>query len=94
AGGKVLQELRIGLRRDEREFTVTLRGPAVHVMGAKLPQVVSDGVDEVLYDRMFLYTELTMVIAALYRTFAAERVSDAWDTTTLPALERWVAGEA
>jgi hypothetical protein len=92
AGGKVLQELRIGLRRDEREFTVTLKGPHLHVSGAKLPQVVSDGIDEVLYDRMFLYSELTLIVGALYRRFAALRVSDEWDAETLPALKAWVGG--
>src|SRR5688572_27418516 len=29
AGGKVLQDLRIGVRRDDREFIVTLKGPAM-----------------------------------------------------------------
>lgn len=92
AGGKVLQDLRIGFRRDEREFTVTLKGPNLHLSGAKLPQVVSDGIDEVLYDRMFLYAELTLVVSALYRQFAEKRVSDVWDAEVLPALRAWVSG--
>ncbi|MEZ4316050.1 MAG: hypothetical protein R3F61_01030 [Myxococcota bacterium] len=93
AGGKVLNEVRVGLRRDDREFTVTLKGPAMHITGAKLPQVVSDGLDEVLYDRMFLYGELTLVLSALYNTFAQKRVSSEWDTDVLPGLRRWVGGE-
>lgn len=93
AGGKVLNELRIGLRRDDREFTVTLKGPAMHFTGVKLPQVVSDGVDEVLYDRMFLYGELTLIMRALYNSFATDRVSGEWETAVLPALRRWIDGE-
>ena len=93
AGGKVLNELRVGLRRDDREFTVTLKGPAMHLSGAKLPQVVSEGIDEVLYDRMFLYGELSMVLAALYKHFAAKRVSPEWDSEVLPGLRRWIGGE-
>lgn len=93
AGGKVLQELRVGIRRDDREFTVTLKGPAIHTTGLKLPQVVSEGLEEILYDRMFLYQELNLVLAALYREFAGERVSEVWEAETLPALKKWVAGE-
>lgn len=93
AGGKVLQELRVGLRRDDREFTVTLKGPEMHLTGVKLPQVVSDGVDEVLYDRMFLYSELTLVLGALYDSFSEIRVGDTWEGEVLPALRRWVGGE-
>ena len=93
AGGKVLNELRVGFRRDDREFTVTLKRPAMHITGAKLPQVVSDGVDEILYDRMFLYGELSMVLAALYDAFAEKRVSSEWDSEVLPGLRRWIGGE-
>lgn len=93
AGGKVLQDLRVGLRRDDREFTVTLKGPAVYITGAKLPQVVSDGLEEVLYDRMFLYGELTLILRELYRAFARVRVGPEWEADVLPALRRWIAGE-
>ena len=93
AGGKVLQDLRVGLRRDDREFTVTLKGPEMHLHGARLPQVVSEGEDEVLYDRMFLYDELTFVIAALYRQFATVRCESTWNDEVLPALRRWIGGE-
>ena len=93
AGGKVLNELRVGVRRDDREFTVTLKGPAMHTTGLKLPQVMSEGKDEVLYDRMFLYSELMLVITGLYRTFAEKRISGEWEQDVLPSLRRWIGGE-
>lgn len=90
AGGKILQEIRIFLRRDDREFSVTLKGPEMHTTGVKLPQVVSEGEGEVLYDRMFLYAELTLILGALFNQFAAKRVSDEWNDEVLPALRQWV----
>ncbi len=93
AGGKVLQDLRIGFRRGDQEFTVTLKGPAVHLVGARLPQVLAESLEETLYDRMFRYGELQMVVGALFRMFAAIRVSDRWVEETLPAIRRWVRGE-
>jgi hypothetical protein len=35
AGGKVLQEIRVGLRRDDREFFFTLKGPGDASCGAE-----------------------------------------------------------
>lgn len=92
AGGKVLQDLRIGIRRDDREFVCTLKGPAMHLQGLKLPQVVSDGGEEVLLDRMHLYEEFCLVLAGLFREYSALRRSDGWSSDVLPELERWVAG--
>lgn len=93
AGGKVLQELRFGMRRDDREYFATLKGPAMHLQGLKLPQVVTEGGEEVLYERMHLYEELCLVLSALFRTFSEERVRPEWERETLPALRGWIAGE-
>ncbi len=77
AGGKVLQEIRVGLRRDDREFFCTLKGPSAHLQGLKLPQVVTEGGEEVLYDRIHLYDELCFVLSGLFQEFARVRTSDA-----------------
>ena len=92
AGGKVLQELRLGLRRDAREFYVTLRGAAMDFTQVKLPPLVKGSDDTVTYERMFLYEELSFVVAQLYQRFATERVSQQWGAEVLPAVERWVSG--
>ncbi|MFZ5481078.1 MAG: hypothetical protein ACOZNI_30230 [Myxococcota bacterium] len=92
AGGKVVRDLRLALRRADREYTVTLRGPRVEIAQAKLPALVKGGdVAEQLYERMFLYEELHFVIAGLFRAFAEERVGAAWRDEALPDLRRWAA---
>ncbi len=94
AGGKVLQDLRIGARRDDREFFVTLKGPNMHFQGLKLPQVVSEGGEEVLYERMHLYDELCLIVAGLFKEWSALRTTAEWDQSILPELRRWVTGKA
>ena len=93
AGGKVLQEIRVGIRRDDREYFATLKGPAAHLTALKLPQVVSEGGEEVLYERMHLYEEACFVIAGLFREFARIRTTDAWSGDVLPSLQAWILGE-
>ena len=92
AGGKILQEIRLGIRRDEREFYVTLKGPEMHLAQLKLPQLVTEGQDEVLYDRMFLHEEVSFIVMSLFREFAAARLSDEWRGDLLPAMSAWVMG--
>jgi len=94
AGGKVLQELRIGIKRDEHEFKVTLKGPAIEMKQAKLPSLIGDSEDAAIYDRMFLYEELSFVISALLRRFSDLRTSAEWEQQTVPAIRAWVLGEA
>jgi len=92
AGGKVLQELRLGMRRDDREFLVTLKGPSMHLQSLKLPQVVDDGDEEILFERIHLYDEVVFVLGGLFAQFAAVRTSDEWAQDVLPGLHDWVLG--
>lgn len=94
AGGKVLQDIRIGIRRDDREFTTTLKGPSMSLQSTRLPQEVMGGGEEALLDRMHLYDELCAIVTALFRQWASLRVSAAWDDDILPELRAWVAGQA
>ena len=94
AGGKVLQEVRVGLRRDDREFFATLKGPAMHLASLKLPQVVSEGGEEVIYDRLHLYEELCFVLGGLFEDFSRRRNGAEWEDDVLPAIRGWVLGEA
>ncbi len=93
ASGKVVKDLQLHLRREEREYTVTLRGPHLDLAGAKFPTHASDGDGELLFERMYLYEELWFIVGALYRVFAQERTRGSWHSQTLPAIRRWVGGE-
>jgi len=92
AGGKVLQEIRLGIRRDDREYAVTLKGAAMHVAALRLPQVVTSGGEEVLLERIHLYEELCLVLQGLLSAFARARTEPTWQQKVLPALNDWVLG--
>ena len=92
AGGKVLQEIRLGIRRDDREYAVTLKGAPMHVAALRLPQVVTNGGEEVLLERVHLYEELCLVLQGLLTAFARARSEPTWQQKVLPALNDWVLG--
>lgn len=93
-GGKVVRDLRLACKREDREYSVTLRGANLDLQGAKLPTELkaADQVDEVLYERTFLLDELWFIVGTLYRRFASERVGPEWSSEHLPAMRRWAAG--
>jgi hypothetical protein len=92
AGGKVLQEIRLGLRREDREFFVTLKGPAMHMTALKLPQVVTEGDAEVVFERIHLYDEVCFVLSTLYKRFAEVRSGPGWQSDVVPGLHDWLLG--
>lgn len=93
AGGKVLQDLRIGIKRDEREFTVTLKGPELDMAQAKLPQIMSESDDMVIPDRMHAYDELATLVGALVSAFAKVRTSPQWKAEVVPGVRTWLVGD-
>lgn len=90
-GGKVLHELRLGLRLDDREFYVTLKSAELLIHGAALPTVFVAGNDftSLICDRMTMLEELDQLLGLLFRKFAKIRVSDEWPET-VSNLRSWV----
>ena len=94
AGGKVLNDIRLGIRRDDREFVVTLKGAGMHLQSIKLPQVMSETPDEAVFDRMFLYEELCFIIKGLFQNFSSMRSGEVWGREVLPNMRSWIMGES
>ncbi len=92
AGGKVVEEIRLRIRRDDREYSVSLKGAAVAIQRAKLPPSGTDADESPLYDRMFHYEELEKVVAALFTVFAKARQDNNWESETLPKMKSWSQG--
>jgi len=93
AGGKVVQDIRVGMRRDDREFHVTLKSPGLDLSQVKFTQTLGDALEEAVYDRMSLYDELVHMLGAIFKEFCAIRVSAAWGSEVLPALRAWLEPE-
>ena len=91
AGGKLLRELQLGIRREEREYSVTLKGALLDFGGVKLPPGDAEE-DGLLYDRMFFYEELHLILRTLLEQFAATRTSEDWASSTRDAISDWIAG--
>lgn len=93
--GQVVTEARIGLRREGREYTFTLKGSGFTLATAKLPTECKGAEDEVLYERMYLYEDLVFALGELYRLFLAERLdAHGWAAWSAPSMQAWAAAMA
>jgi hypothetical protein len=90
ASGKVVNEIQLHLRYDERDYSLRLSGPLLDLSAVKFPPHSGDADDGLLFERMYHYEELWQSISLLYRHFAALRSSETWTTTVLPRMRAWV----
>jgi len=91
-GGKSIHELNVGLRRDDREFMLSLKGFAVDYSGLRLPGVLAESAEEMCTDRMFLLEEVHLIVDALIRAFADLRLGSTWPDMAR-AIARWAGAE-
>ncbi len=92
ASGKTVAAARIGIRLGEREYSLELREEGLEFAGLKVPSEVKDGIDERIYERMFLLEEASSVIGALFHRFCERRMHPSWSTHVVPELRAWIAG--
>ena len=89
--GKTVETARLGLRVKEREYAFELRGEGLEIAGLKVPAECNEGVDERLYERMFLLEEATGIVDEFFARFCEDRLGDRWDAEVLPKMRAWVA---
>lgn len=73
---KRLQQVRFGMRRDDREATFTL-DENLHIRQAKLPAILSESPEEAVLDRMALIAEIDQAVRRLFLKFASVRKDQA-----------------
>jgi hypothetical protein len=94
SAGKLPRKVGLRLGFEQNEWVLTIDSSSLALSGVKLPAQVSQGSEELFYERMRLLEQLHELVAALYGHFLGVRLSPAWASDVAPALQAWVqAGE-
>lgn len=93
-GGKIPQEIRIGMRRDDLEYLVTVRGIYFDLASIKLPISLGEDLDENVRIRALAYEDLFALITSFVRMFAEERTSLVWDAELAAEMRAWAHTES
>lgn len=92
--GKVVENATLGLRIKEREYHLQLKGEGLELAGVKVPSECDEGIDEMIFERMFLLEEAHAILDQLFFRFCEMRLGKAWNTHVLPDIREWVAQDS
>lgn len=89
--GKGLKLVKLGLRRGEEEWSVILKAsPAgLDLAAVKLPSVVKEGLEEMVYERSYLLDKVSRTLRELFRMFFEACGEENWRA----GIDRWLMGE-
>jgi hypothetical protein len=90
-GGKKLSRVKLGLKRGEREWSFTLDGETLDMGALKIPALLTQEEDEVLFERLALLEEAAFVVDELFGEYAKARLSDGWERGDAAKIARWIA---
>ncbi len=93
--GKAIEEMRMGMRLDEQEWSFGLKAAdgEIEIRGLRAPTLIREGLDEMLYERVFLIEELTTILHTLFRRFFEDRRAPGWSETIVPSIMNWLLGQ-
>ena len=94
--GRRIAEVRLGMRRGEAEwsFSLKVKGGGLLIQGLKIPAVVKDGPEEMVYERMYLIDAVTEVLGDLFTQYFNLRTSPEWDASERAGLHGWLMGDS
>lgn len=88
--GRSVADLSLFLRREDRQYVVTIDAEHLHRRGLKLPAHAADGLEALVFERMFLVEEVDYLLDRLFCQYALVRTSSRW-LTVVAAIREWAA---
>ncbi len=88
--GKKVSKAKLQVRKEDREWTFTIKADTLDVSSIKLPAVLSKLEDEQFYERLYLLEELDGIIDGLFIGFLKKRLSNAWEDE-IATIKAWIA---
>ena len=88
--GKLPRKVGLRVVFEQSEWVMTIDSNTLALSGVKLPAQVSQGSEELFYERMRLLEQIHDLVTALYGHFLGVRLSPAWASDVAPALRAWV----
>ncbi len=95
AVGKKVLEVRLGMAREDREYTFTVKGDTFDLLNVRVPPAdgdEEDGWHGTALVRLGLIREIWAVLDALLRSFVDLRLSSAWPETVAD-MARWIGSK-
>lgn len=91
--GKRPIKAKMGVIREGREWSFSIKAESLDLSGLKIPALFSREEEEQFYERMYLLEEIEDILFGLYKEFLTLRLQAAWNDIVLPAMVDWIQSE-
>jgi hypothetical protein len=88
--GKRPIKAKMGVVREGREWSFSIKSESMDLSGLKIPALFSREEEEQFYERMYLLEEIEDILFGLYKEFLIIRLQGAWNDIMLPAMVTWI----
>ena len=93
--GAVVTELKLVYKAGNNEWRFGLKGESLNISSLNTPPVGtverSEDVEGAVLEKVFLYEKIIRLVNNIYKAFIQLRVSDRWDTETVPSIRKWIS---
>lgn len=92
--GAMVTDVNLSLEAGGLKWTFNVRGEDLAVSGLRTPATgpvtVKDDIEGALLEKLSLCEKPLKVLDALYKHFISLRITEAWKTTHLPQMKKWL----
>lgn len=93
--GAMVTEINLAYKAGDKKWQFTLKGESLSITNLKTPETSiiesREDVEGAVLDKIYLYERVTQLVDCLFNLFIKLRVSNEWNTKTLPDIKGWVS---
>lgn len=92
--GKRVSKAKVGILKEGREWSATIKAESMDLAGIKIPALLSREEEEQFFERMYLLEEVEDIVRALYLEFLKIRLALQWEAILLPKMSQWIMSDS
>ena len=92
--GALITDLHLVYKSGSVEWQFSVKGESLSFSGVKLPETgpmeAGEEMEGIILEKIFLYEKPFRLLDTLYQQFIKLRLSEKWNTHTLPSMKKWI----
>jgi hypothetical protein len=93
--GATVAEMHLLYKAGEQHWQFSLKGESLNISNLKLPETgrmeTTDDLDGIVLEKIYLAEKIVLLVNNLFSNFIKLRLSNEWNTKTIPLLRKWIA---
>jgi hypothetical protein len=92
--GGVVTELNFSFKSGDHEWKFNIKGESLNISSLKSPETgkieKKDDIEGAVLEKIYLYEKVVSLVENLYKQFIQIRISDQWNSETVPRIKKWI----